>query len=815
MSLELFEEHLGEATFLWHQREHVLASPRHTPEDTAAHEARLLRHVDGLVLTGVSTVERRLLPVLEDGDPEAISVATLVLLDPDVRRPEPVLHALRQGEPEHRVAICQALRSRPYRELTVPLQRMLEDGPPTLQPLLLDVLSEWHGLPRPLMERFLVSGEPCTQAAALRAASRQPSPTLVPRILDGVSSKDPDVRQAAVIAGLIHEVAEAWSECRQQASRHEPESASARLLLACHGDAPERALLLETLARPEQEALRRQTLWALGFSGSRESAAACLPWMSSEDPLIARLAGEAFSAITGLRLAGALTLENHDEEPVDEALSLTESWLPRPRADAVADWWRQNHTRFSPGVRYLDGAPFSPERLLASFEAGAMRRRPPLALELKLRSRGTWAPPLQAFMAVQRRELEGFSRSGTPAPVPAPQLVPVMPGPRSPVITAMGMVSSLALGMVASCAAASAGLVHARELEGCEALDPSDGHSHPVRGHAIAGLTEGFGGLGRLARLGEAALGDLGSVLKQAGDTLRIGLYVALPGGAHEREHARRLTAEDALDDDDLPPPAPAAPSARVIEELVPLLARLTGFPIPREHQRAFPQDASGFLLALDAAHQALRQGQLDRCIVGGIDSLVEPSRLQALKTLGLLKVPGQPSRMLPGEAAALLVLERHGDARQRGAPVLALCEGIRAPACHGGAWSGAAKAGRTLAERITETLTSLVDEGRHTGRIIGGLNGHDRRAYAWGHALPILKPYVLGQLPLWSPAESFGELGAAAGPVAVCVAVRDFARGLTASPHSLVWLMDDEGNPGSFYVRAVHREHMSAGEHA
>jgi hypothetical protein len=67
-----------------------------------------------------------------------------------------------------------------------------------------------------------------------------------------------------------------------------------------------------------------------------------------------------------------------------------------------------------------------------------------------------------------------------------------------------------------------------------------------------------------------------------------------------------------------------------------------------------------------------------------------------------LLKVPGQPSRMLPGEAAAFLVLERHGDARQRGAPVLALCEGIRAPAGHGGAWSGAAKTGRALAERMT-----------------------------------------------------------------------------------------------------------------
>lgn len=830
MSLELFEEHLGEATFLWRQREHALASPRHTPQDTAALESRLLRHVDGLVLEGVSALERKLLPLLEDGDLDAVSVATLALLDPDIWQPEPVLRTLRQGEPEQRAAICQVLLSRPCTRLEEPLHRMLEDGPPALQPLLLEVLSEWGNLSLPLMERFLASDESRTRAAALNAVSRQPLPQLAPRVLEGLSSKNADVRQAAVIAGLHLGVGEAWSACQHQAVLPEPGSAFARLLLACHGDARERALLLETLALPEPVALRQQTLWALGFSGSKEAAAACLPWMASEDPLIARLAGEAFSAITGVRLTGAMTLDDADEEPGDEVLSLTESWLPRPRADAVADWWHRNLSRFSSGVRYLDGAPCSPERLLATFEAGSMRRRPTLALELTLRSRGTWAPSLRSFMAIQQREQQRchawvarlkeasfttFPRVGAIAPAPATLHAPVTTGPESPVITAVGMVSSLALGVVASCAAASAGLTHATELEGCEALDPSDGQSHPVRGHSITGLTEGFAGLGRLARLGEAALGDLPD-LERARSDERTGLYVALPSGAHEREHERRLAAEDALDDEeDLPRPASADTSAPVVENLLPLLVRLTGLHIPREHQRTFPQDAPGFLCALDAAQQALRRGQLDRCIVGGIESLVEPARLQALKALGLLKVPGQPSRMLPGEAAAFLVLERHGDARQRGAPVLALCEGLRAAAHPVEPWSGAAKAGRALAERITETLASLSDGGRHTGRIIGGLNGHDRRAYAWGHARPILGPQVLGQLPLWSPAESFGELGAATGPVAVCMAVRDFARGLAASPHSLVWLMGDEGDAGTFYVRAMHRERMPTGERA
>jgi|GEM_PF-457766 len=836
MSLELFEEHLGEATFLWHQREHALVSPRHTPDDVAALEWRLLRHVDGMVLAGVSTAERKLIPMLEEGDPEAASVATLVLLDPDVWKPEPVLSTLRKGAPTCRNAIGQALRARPCGELKDPLHQLLRDSPPELQALLLDVLSDWRGLPLTLMESVLTAGAPVARAAALRAASRLPAPSLAPLVADCLSSKDADVQREAMLTGLTLGVDGAWAMCRQLAARQEPGSACARLLLAFGGKAPEQHLLLEALAKPEPIALRQQTLWALGFSGNRDAAAACLPLMSSQEPLIDRLAGEAFSAITGLRLDDTRTRENDDEELGDEPLSLTDSWLPRPRADTVADWWHRNQSRFSPGVRYLDGVPCSPARLLVSFEGGTMRRRAAIALELTLRSRGTWTPPLRAFMGVQQRELarlrprearlkdapfEALTRMGVPPPLP--QLSPepvarhptVSPGPGASVITAMGMVSPLALGVVASCAAARAGLVHAMELEGCEALDPSDGQSYPVRGHAIAELTRGFAGLGRLARLGEAALGELRD-LSRTGGARRTGLYVALPSGTHERAYESILAAEDVLEgDDDEPPQAAAHVASRVAEELLPLLVRLTGLHIPREYQRVFPQDALGFLRALEEAQQALHQGRLDRCIVGGIDSLVEPARLQALKALGLLKVPSQPSRMLPGEAAAFLVLERHRDARQRGTPVLATCEGIRAPAALTEKWAGPAKAGRALANTLAETLTSLTDQGRHTGQIIGCLNGHDRRAYAWGHALPILGSHTLGQLPLWSPAESFGELGAATGAVAVCMAVRDFARGATTSPYSLVWLMGDEGDSGSFYVRAALREHMPAGEHA
>jgi uncharacterized protein (TIGR02270 family) len=835
MTPELFEEHLGEAAFLWRQREHALVSPRHTPADTATLEARLLRHVDGMVLAGVSASERRLVPLLEEGEPDEASVATLVLLDAEVQQWEPVLSALRRGEDTRRTAICQALRARPREALVAPLCRMLEDGPPALQALLLDVLAHWRSLPLPLVEQLLARGEPLTQAAALRTSPHLPKPLPATLILSALSSKEVDVQAAALCAGLMGAVDGVWEACRQQATSPGQASATARLLLALGGEPSERVMLTGALARPEPLELRQQTLWALGFSGCAEAAAACLPWMSSQEPLTARLAGEAFCAITGLRLEGELVRPDEDEEPNAAPSSLTESWLPLPGAQAVSDWWQRNRSRFSARERYLDGVPCSPERLLLSFDEGPMRRREVHALELTLRTRGAWSPPLRAFMTVQKQDVEparalaartkatpfavlarmAFSPSTSSArPRGVSRQLAAPPGPESPVVTAMGMVSPLALGVAASCAAASAGLLKAAELEGCEALDPVDGQHHPVRGHPIPQLTQGFVGLGRLARLGEAALGELRNQVEPPHGVRRLGLYVALSGGAHLRAHERLLAAEEADDEEERIEPEPRA--AQVGERLLPLLVRLTGLPIPHEHQRSFPADAVGFLHALEAARLALRQGRLDCCIVGGVDSLVEPERLRALKAIGLLKVPGQPSRMLPGEAAAFLVLERDRDARHRGAIVLASCEGIRAPAEPPETWDGPARAGRALAESLAGTLASLPDGGRHTGRIIGCLNGHDRRAYAWGHALPRLETHTgLSQLPMWSPAEAFGELGAATGPVAVCMAVRDFARGVTASPAALVWLMGDEGEAGSFHVRAMLRERLPTGERA
>jgi hypothetical protein len=49
--------------------------------------------------------------------------------------------------------------------------------------------------------------------------------------------------------------------------------------------------------------------------------------------------------------------------------------LPLPDASAAEARWAAVRSRFDPAVRYLDGEPFTPQRLVEAFRSASMRRR--------------------------------------------------------------------------------------------------------------------------------------------------------------------------------------------------------------------------------------------------------------------------------------------------------------------------------------------------------------------------------------------------------------------------------------------------------
>lgn len=375
-----------------------------------------------------------------------------------------------------------------------------------------------------------------------------------------------------------------------------------------------------------------------------------------------------------------------------------------------------------------------------------------------------------------------------------------------------------------SSAAARLGVARPDALEGLTVVDEDSGEEIPVTGHAIPHLTQGFSGVGRLVRLGVAALADL---VHQTGLAAgpRTGLFLNLPSGfvlaAAERlarETARAAAAAGGEDgeesSEDAEPRGSAEPSeeepllAEVLREryaktLVPRLLARGVVPGGVAHQELFFGDSPGFVTALKAAERALRSGVVERCIVGGIDSLIEPESLDALEGLRLLKTRERAVGLMPGEGAAFVLVELAEPASRRGAPVHAYVDAMASASEPGHLFSGKPHLGVALTSVLGEVLGGLEDAGRETGLVLADLDGTVPRAQDWGYAQVRVEGVPLRELASWYPADAWGTLGAATGAVSLCLAARSFARGHAPGPGILTWLWGWAGERAAFHVRA------------
>ncbi|AEI64601.1 TIGR02270 family protein [Corallococcus macrosporus] len=396
--VDIWEEHLDEASFQWEQWERALVAPDFTLPEAAEREERLLAHLEGL--EEAAALDPVLRPAFDSEEQSRQSAATYALLS--LGGMDEALARFQGSSTEARAGLRRALELSEAPCLGARLREVLQSIEPDAQAHALEALVFRQEAPPGMLARFFMHDEPRARMAALRAAWPLPEDAvsrLLPVLLD---SAHPGIRAVAMEAGLASGVRLAWEACLKAVHRREPGMPEVLTLLAFGGADADTALLVELLKSPE---LRPDVLWALGFSGRVTAMEACLEYLS--EPSVARLAGEAFSAMTGLRLEGAYALPSGTPpEPSDD---LDASLVPRPEDDlpwphvaAITAWWSEARKRFDKGTRFLLGQPFSGSVLVDALETSPMRRRDVLARELAIRTRGKHVIPTRAFSRRQR-----------------------------------------------------------------------------------------------------------------------------------------------------------------------------------------------------------------------------------------------------------------------------------------------------------------------------------------------------------------------------------------------------------------------------
>jgi uncharacterized protein (TIGR02270 family) len=119
------------------------------------------------------------------------------------------------------------------------------------------------------------------------------------------------------------------------------------------------------------------------------------PWLMEQMkvPDLARVAGEAFTMITGVDIAfDDLDGEKPEgfeagptEDPADENVEMDpDENLPWPHPELIAKWWHQHKGGFQNGARYLLGQPISVDWCQQVLRKGRQRQRAAAALELAI-----------------------------------------------------------------------------------------------------------------------------------------------------------------------------------------------------------------------------------------------------------------------------------------------------------------------------------------------------------------------------------------------------------------------------------------------
>lgn len=209
------------------------------------------------------------------------------------------------------------------------------------------------------------------------------------------------------------------------------------------------------------------------------------------------------------------------------------------------------------------------------------------------------------------------------------------------------------------------------------------------------------------------------------------------------------------------------------------------------------PRGHAGGLVAIHAAAERIAQGAADLCIVGGADSYFEADTIDWLIEERQLRGDESRNGFIPGEAAGFVVLAGEGARRHlrrsslgwmRGSGIAHEAKRIK---------TDDVNSGEGLADAVRGATRALQVPDQAVDAVYCDINGERYRSEEWGFTLLRL-PQACRDTSYQSPAESWGDVGAASGPLLCGLALQSWARAYAPGPRALVWAGSEGGLRGA-----------------
>lgn len=277
-------------------------------------------------------------------------------------------------------------------------------------------------------------------------------------------------------------------------------------------------------------------------------------------------------------------------------------------------------------------------------------------------------------------------------------------------------------------------------------------------------------GSARMLLLAEPALKDACSVLaKVRRSVAELPLYLGLP------EFRPGFSQND-------------------VDEIQVGIKQFRDLPVPISNVVCFPQGHAAGLAAIAHAAEQIKLGVLDACLAGGVDSYFHPDTMEWLDAN--LQLAGSVSRssFVPGEGGGFCLLLSDTASNRLGIEPLA-----RVRAIANGKESKLIKTdemcfGEGLSTVVSQALGCFNLPEERINNIYCDINGERYRGEEWGFVCLRLSNNFDDPVDYISPADTWGDMGAASAPLFLILACNASARGYSKGPRTMIWTSSEHG---------------------
>jgi uncharacterized protein (TIGR02270 family) len=396
ISTMLFQ-HADQASFLWGLRTGAVSAPHFDLSDLAALDLRLEANLDGLRIAGAEGWQLVAKELAWEEPGEVFAAALLALESGDAAKIQSVLNVAEKA-PELARGYISALGWLEYRQAEPYIKKLCASRSSAQRRISIAAAAIHRRDPGRALNEAISDADPLLRARAMRAVGELGRIDLVPGIQRELKAHE--LKALELRAEDIHcRFWAAWSTALAVGY------GNAIQILQCLAESPgphrERALQMalrrmdlrsarswhQQLARNPEHT--RLAVIAAGVIGDPSD----IPWLIEEMSIapLARVAGEAFTMITGVDIAyedlDADKPEGFEsgptEDPKDDNVEMDpDDRLPWPDPVLIAKWWENRSGEFQPGVRHLLGKPITIEWGEQVLRIGRQRQRAAAALEL-------------------------------------------------------------------------------------------------------------------------------------------------------------------------------------------------------------------------------------------------------------------------------------------------------------------------------------------------------------------------------------------------------------------------------------------------